>query len=274
MGNAPCSGVCAEAERTSTLAAKPLDATRVDRSKPAPGPRPVCATIAPADHDGQANTHTRAHTHSSSSSSSSSSAARARTHTHTHTGARTLPARVRHGGDRVEAFSGEGRREVSDEGMTGREPKNVGRSWEGEELRHKSVVGATAGVSVTETCTQTASTHTHVSCQTSFTSLSKAVLPREDAGEESEEWERHFRGAVESRRRDAGDTISCLTRSAQEAALLVPDTSLAKTFVQGVPEIANQGAFEKSQAGLGKEPVQPASSVLEQELPGSDREQA
>ena len=90
MGNAPCSGVCAEAERTSTLAAKPLDATRVDRSKPAPGPRPVCATIAPADHDGQANTHTRAHTHSSSSSSSSSSAARARTHTHTHTQA---PAR-------------------------------------------------------------------------------------------------------------------------------------------------------------------------------------
>ena len=181
---------------------------------------------------------------------------------------------MRHGGDRVEAFSGEGRREVSDEGMTGREPKNVGRSWEGEELRHKSVVGATAGVSVTETCTQTASTHTHVSCQTSFTSLSKAVLPREDAGEESEEWERHFRGAVESRRRDAGDTISCLTRSAQEAALLVPDTSLAKTFVEHVPEIAitTLDAFENSQARLETEPVQPASSVLEQELPGSDRE--
>ena len=47
MGNAPCSGVCAEADRTSALAAKPLDATRVDRSKPAPGQPCVCDDSSP-----------------------------------------------------------------------------------------------------------------------------------------------------------------------------------------------------------------------------------
>ena len=218
----------------------------------------------------------RAHTAAAAAAARARACARTPTRTHTHPGARTLPARVRHGGDRVENLGREGPREVCDEGMTGRVPKDVGRSWGEEDLRPdlKSVLAATAGVSVTETCTQTASTHTHVSCQTSFTSLSKAVLAREDASEESEEWERHFRGAVESRRRDAGDTISCFTRAAQEATLLVPDTSLAKTFVEHVPEIAitTLDAFENSQAGLETEPVQPASSVLEQELPGSDRE--